>query len=216
MSKGLFLKRPIWARGILLVLSLLLLPCAQAEARISGQTGDENEEVKRLIMVLRDEGLREHEPQQVIKAIERLGALKAATAIDDLAQLLTFRQPFEGESVRKTNIQMWQFPYYPAIKALSQIGKPALPALIKIIEENESGSFGRGLDPARLFDKSQSSSIASDNAISVILAIFREKPVKAVEYLKKTAANASTPLTRQRLTEAAEKTEEFVRILERR
>ena len=216
MSKELFLKRPIQLPGVFLVLCLLLLLCEQAKARISRQTGNENEEVKRLIMVLHDQGLREHEPQQMIKAIERLGALKAVAAIDDLAQLLTFRQHFEGESGRKTNIQMWQFPYYPAINALSQIGKPALPALIKIIEENESGSFGRGLDPAGLFDKGQSSSIASDNAISAILAIFREKPLEAVEYLKKAAADALTRLAWQRLTEAAEKAEEFVRILERR
>ena len=59
---------------------------------------DKKGEVQKLLLVLRNEKIRETQPDQVIAAMERLGSLRAEAAIDDLILLLTFREWFEWES----------------------------------------------------------------------------------------------------------------------
>jgi hypothetical protein len=64
---------------------------------------------------------------------------------------------------------------YPATGALFQIGRPALPALIKVIETHES------------------SSLESENAIYTVEGIFREALAEGTKYLREAAVRALSP-----------------------
>lgn len=169
---------------------------------LSGVISQENseEEITRLILILGDQKLRESDPDRIIKAIQRLGELKATVAVDDLVGLLTFKQTFKWE--RDDGIVHEIQPItpgnrYPAVSALFQIGKPALPALVSVIERNEPHSP------------------ESSNAVYAVLAIFRENLPQGVKYLRKAAAKSFTSLMAQRLLTAAEHIDGLAKKLER-
>jgi hypothetical protein len=155
-----------------------------------------NQDVTQLIAILRDERLRKSEPEHVVQVIQRLGQMRAVEAIDDLIVLLAFKQPLEWEKEEPSDFYaeisaIGPDRRYPAIGALFQIGKPALPALINVIATHENGS------------------LESENALYTIFAILREEPPSAwVEYLRESAAHASSPEATQRLLHAAESAEE--------
>lgn len=162
-----------------------------AEARSAN-----NQDVERLLAIIRDERLRGSDPERVTKAIERLGEIRAIAAIDDLAQLLSFRGSFDWEKSQVPGVLnhlVLPSDLYPATTALFQIGKPSLPALIKAIETHESGS------------------LTSKNAVDTTILIHREKPLKGIAYLRQAAAEASTPEASKRLSEAAKQIEDRVK-----
>jgi hypothetical protein len=154
------------------------------------QPNKEVRDVQTLLTVIRDEHLRENDPERVTKAIETLGELRAAEASEDLAHLLTFKGKFEGgKNQTSPGVLTHLTPpggLYPATTALFQIGKPALPALVRVIEEHEKNS------------------LASVNATDTIVLIFRDRPGGAIEYLKEAASKSTAPGGSQRLYEAAE------------
>lgn len=156
-----------------------------------------DQETMQLLMILRDEQLREREPARVVEAIKRLGEMRSTSAIPDLIRLLTFKRTFEWESQSKevvTEIQPLHIGNrYPATGALFQIGKPAIAALVELINAEEVGS------------------VASENAIWVLTQIFREKLSDGVRYLKDAAANASSFDSKQRLSHAADRLQEEAR-----
>lgn len=173
----------------------LLISMGQTLAQYKQQSTGEGQESMQLLTILRDEQIREREPERVIKAIEHLGQMKSIAAIDDLVQLLTFKQSFPWKN-RNLDIVEEDHPItplsrYPAAGALFQIGKPALPALIKVIETEETGS------------------LAGENAIYTVTQIFRDSPTKGVEYLRDAAANASSPQAARRLSGAAARVKRF-------
>src|SRR5262249_47460481 len=129
------------------------------------------------------------DPDRLVRAIERLGELQAVAVAHDLAQLLTFRQTFYWEKNPKISEGNYTSPLsrYPAAGALFMIGKASLPALIKVIEMEKSGSF------------------ASENALYTIGQLFRDAPPEGVEYLTEAAAAASSPQAANRISKAAEK-----------
>lgn len=157
-----------------------------------------DQEVEQLLTVLRDEQLRESEPERVVQAILQLGRMKCIAAIDDLVQLLTFRRTLEWEKGKETGELIIELQAmstdgrYPATGALLQIGKPSLPALIKVIETYASGS------------------LESENAIFTVRMIFADKSSEGVQYLRKAAAKASSSEAAQRLWDAAERAPKFV------
>jgi hypothetical protein len=178
----------------LVALALLSLG-AEGTSKLKLQSNGENQEQAELLTILRDEHLREHQPERVAKAIERLGEMKSVGAVDQLVQLLTFRRTFPWENNNLDVIQedhpVTPLGRYPAAGALFQIGKPALPALIKVIETEETGS------------------LAGENAIYTVTQIFRDSPARWAEYLKDAATRASSPQAARRLSGAAKKVKRF-------
>jgi hypothetical protein len=146
-------------------------------------------ELQTLLATIRDSHLREREPEKVTKAIERLGQMRAAEAVEDLAQLLTFEGRFEWQRAQtRPGVLSHLAPddsLYPATTALFQIGEPALPALVKVLEAHETNS------------------LESTNATTTIKLIFRERPWDGVAYLREAASKSATPAGAQRLYEAA-------------
>jgi hypothetical protein len=142
-----------------------------------GQSRDE--EIAQLIAIIRNSQLRIEDPQKVVEAINKLGEMKAASAADDLAQLLTFRLVSLGE--RLTGMRTEADARIPAVNALYLIGKPALPALVKVIEN---------------FDEQD---LMSRNAREAIVSIFRGKRSEGVKYINEAASRSSSSLGSQRL-----------------
>lgn len=188
---------------VILVLSLLLLALGgEAMSDLDQRTTESNSqpvdgETRQLLTILRDEQLREREPSKVVEAIKRLGEMRSAPAIVDLTRLLTFKQTFEWESQNDDVVVEIQPIHtgnrYPATSALSQIGKPALPELVKVIETQEPGS------------------LAAENAIYTIAQIFREDPQNGIQYMKEAVFKAPSPDSEQRLLQAAEKIEKSLK-----
>ena len=148
--------------------------------------------MSKLTAIVRDARLQETDPDRVVQAIQRLGEMKAVEAVDDLAGLLTFRkwfpwekdpnQPKVVEGLGPTDRER-----YPAALALLQIGPPALPALIKVIEAHEPGS------------------LETRNTLEVIIPLTRYDRPAYVQKLKDAAAGAPSPEAAERLRKAAEK-----------
>jgi hypothetical protein len=148
--------------------------------------------VPQVIAVLRDENLQKNDPKRVVEAIERAGDLEAVEAIDALTELLTFKRADVDEA---NEIHLHSLAtLYPAIQALTSIGKRSLPALIEVIKKEESNS------------------LASNNAIFAILYFFREEPSEGVHYFEAASNTAPTPAVAQRLLHVAKKIDEFYKI----
>jgi len=143
----------------------------------SGEAG----KIKELLLILRDKQMQQSQPDRVIGAIKQLGELKSADSIDDLIALITFRQKFDWEDINQGGIVYSQPPHlisalehYPAAGALFRIGKPSIPALIKLIESNPADS------------------LESLNAHTTIMIIFRDNPREGVRVLRKALAKATS------------------------
>jgi hypothetical protein len=145
-------------------------------------------EIAKLLAIVRNKELREREPKRVVEAIQRLGELRVLEAVDDLVQLITFRRTFDWErSDMIVEIQPIHIGNrYPATSALFQIGAPALPALVEVIEQAD-------LD-----------SVEAKNAGDAVMSIFREDLPAASEYLRGVATRASSMQEAQRLVAAAD------------
>lgn len=161
----------------------------------------ETEEVSKLLAVVRDDNLQKTDPERVVKAIQRLGEVRAEPAIEELIGLLTFRHTFIWENEASGAIEEIQpitpWNRYPATSALAQIGKPALPALAKVIQESEP------------------SSLRSQNAVWAVRGMFRDNMTEGIKYLQNAATKASTPMAAQRLMRAAAKIEKDKREVEK-
>lgn len=175
-------------------------------SKLRTQFGDEsrrqasNEEVERLLTIVRDERLRQSEPDRVAQAIKRLGELKSTGAINDLIRLLIFKRTFEWEACDMINeIHLTTASErYPAVGALIEIGKPSLPALIDVIGAHDSNS------------------LESRNAWEAVMIVFRDTPTRAVTLLRKAAAKSPSPQSAQRVSYAGDKADELVKKLMQR
>ncbi|HYE72525.1 MAG TPA: hypothetical protein VEF04_04305 [Blastocatellia bacterium] len=173
---------------MLCIIFFILVSSKEIPALLKSQNISYDENMQKLLSTLRNESLRKNSPQEVIKAIKRLGELRSTEAVDDLIKLLTFRQSFNWEDHSGESINEIQPIHtgnrYPATSALINIGKPALPALVKIIQAQPSQS------------------LASENAIFTIKMIFRDNPLGGVEYLKQASISATSTQAKQRLNNA--------------
>jgi hypothetical protein len=151
------------------------------------------EEITRpLLEVLHQKDLQQTDPVAVRTAIEKLGMMRCVDVIDDLVALLTFRFPFPKEDEMVTN-RRFTATRYPATNALPLIGKPALPALVKVIETN---------DPAALLSK---------NARFTVRCIFAYREKEGDEFFREAADKATTPEAKERLLRALETAREDMR-----
>jgi hypothetical protein len=172
---------------------------AQSGVESTGQGG--NEEEKQLLTVVRDERLRQTEPDRVVQAIKRLGEVKSTNAINELIHLLTFKRIFESERLGVEGAEdirlITASERYPAVGALIEIGEPSLSALVDVIETYDSNS------------------LEGSNAWQAVMIIFRDAPSSAVEYLRKAGAKASSTAAKQRLSYAADKASDLAKKLTR-
>jgi hypothetical protein len=150
-----------------------------------------DQEIARLLKIIRNEQLRIEDPEKVGAAVATLGELRATAAIDDLIKLITFRRTFPQDNQPNGVINEFHTitrdGRYPAVGSLFEIGKPSLPPLVKLISGNDTKS------------------LESVNALTAVMLIFREEPDAGVQYLKDAAEKTSSPLESQRLLSAAEK-----------
>ena len=148
------------------------------------------EEIARLVDILRDPDLKNTHPQEVVHAIQRLGQMRAVEAIDDLVQLLAFARRFPWERDQKSDAVVEIQPItpgnrYPATSALYQIGRPALPALTRVIELD-------GLDSTR-----------GQNALFAVQNIFIQDLTEGAKYLRQAAEISATAESARHLRQAA-------------
>jgi hypothetical protein len=151
-----------------------------------------------LLDFVRDKESRNKDREGLAQAIERLGEMRSYAAIDDLVQLITFNRTLpSNEGIQPTFIDkehpVTPLSVYPATGALFHIGEPALPALMKLIETS---------DPE---------SLASQNAVYTLMAIFREDPEAGVQYLQDAADQAPTPEASKSLLRAVARARTLLR-----
>lgn len=197
----------MFARGVTpanILLALALLAAAPAAtvsqtpsgritpARPDGEKLKGRTEIESLLAEVRDEQLRKADPERVFKAMRRLGELGSVEAVDDLVRLLTLKRVFDWETPEnagRTGIEetiIVPANRYPAIDALFLIGRPALPALVGVLEKYEGGS------------------LESENAVYTVFAIFRERPSDGAALLRRASAEAASADAARRLLAASE------------
>jgi hypothetical protein len=184
------------ARILLHAVLLLALIAQILTAKLDGygqvtQVESRDKEIAQLIAIIRNSQLRIEDPKKVVEAINKLGEMNAASAVDDLAQLLTFRLVSLGE--RLTGITTEADQRFPAVSALYLIGKPALPALVKVIEN---------------FDEQD---LMSRNARYTMVAIFRGNLSEGVKHINQAASRSSSALGSQRLSIVAVEMNRIIR-----
>ncbi|HEX8567992.1 MAG TPA: hypothetical protein VF648_20305 [Pyrinomonadaceae bacterium] len=154
-----------------------------------------NKEVKQLLETIRNRNLVTESPDKLAQAIEALGQRQITEAIPELIDFLDFRRIHKWEG---TGVILHPLPKegdYPAVGALFSIGKLALPALIKVVEENDIDS------------------IKSKNALQTIQLIFRENLSEGVKYLESEMIKSTSQDGKQRMQSAVEKTRaEWIKI----
>jgi hypothetical protein len=161
---------------------------AQLPQNDNNSTNQRKEEITKLLAEMRDPVLRTSHPEQVVRAVQRLGEMRSTEAIDDLVELLAFSRRFDWErDDMVVEIQpITRGNRYPATSALLQIGLPALPALVKVIEANNLDSIRGG------------------NAMFAIEGIFRDEPIEGARYLANAAGTSSNEDSAKRLRRASE------------
>jgi hypothetical protein len=184
------------ARKLLHAVLLLALIAQILTAKLEGygqvtQSQSGGEEIAQLIAIIRNSQLRIEDPEKVVEAINKLGEMKVASAVDDLAQLLSFRLVSQGE--RQTGIITEANKRFPAVDALYLIGKPALPALVKVIENFDEQDW------------------MSRNARYLMVAIFNGKLSEGVEYVTQAASKSSSALGSQRLSKLEREMNRIIR-----
>ncbi len=157
----------------------------------------QNTENRRLIQALSDwSHLKKENPRKYSDLILLLGDRKAVEAIPHLIDLLDFRYKFDWEG---TGVAFKFIPpggYYPATDALYSIGNASLPALIKVIEMNNS-------------------QLKRKNAAYSVRIIYRSDLWKGVEYLKQAKSNSRTPEGKINLQKAIEKIEQDAKCVDK-
>lgn len=158
------------------------------------QASSSTDEVNNLIIILKDKSLKEKSPQMLVDAIKRLGSIKSTKAIPELLEYLDFEVPLESkESYSQPSDGVEINPSipvsgrYPAVGALIQIGKVALPKLTEAIENEEI------------------TSTKSQNAVYSIQQIFRDDLLNAIKYLENAGVNSTSQNGKQRLSSTVKK-----------
>jgi hypothetical protein len=141
--------------------------------------------VRELIELLTEDS-KETPAGRKVKAIEHLGASGEKKGIPVLIKLLDYKnESLPVIDPKAINIMMDEpspAGRYPAIGALMQIGKPALPALVEVVEKEEPGT------------------LRSENAITTIRYIFlRGNLLDGVIFLEKSASESKSPKGSDRL-----------------
>jgi len=125
-------------------------------------------------------------------AIQRMGDERYDPAIAVLARLLDFRRPPTSREKQGIYLRMqtvWEM--YPAASALDLIGKQALPAVLRVIEEDLSSSTAR------------------ENAVAVWMDIYKYQKPEGIALLKQRETEASNEMVKRRLRWAISKAQDW-------
>ena len=188
---------PVFA--LIALAALLLLPSKSVRGipQDEPQEASTKQKLQNALAIVRNVELRENDPERVIRAIHQLGQLHDPAAIDDLVDLLTFRNwaPWEKDPNKAVDISMPRSRgmIYPAVNALKEIGTSSVPAMIKVIA---------GHDP---------SSLETLNAMEVLISLSHGNRKKYAEDLKEQAAKATSAEASERLRVASEALEKSKR-----
>lgn len=178
------------------VLALVLVPASRVMSDGRLQAAEANHDEKNLIAILRDDQAGQRDPVRVEKTIRQLGEMRSVAATEDLVRLLTFRSVLEMENpdprVNESGRLVSFLSHYPAAIALFDIGKPALPALARVVETNEGASLETKI------------------AVHTIMNIFREEPLNGPHYLRRLAGRSPSWEVAGRLLKAAETAQALV------
>lgn len=173
----------------LLVIALLALPAKATISKERLMPDQSKDEEERFIAFLRDKQAQASDPDEFVRVIERLGGMRSVAAVDDLINLITFKRPLPADAGPPPTLidnehRVSTMGVYPATGALFHIGRPALPALLKLIETSDDDA------------------LTSQNAVYTVMAIFREDPPAGVQYLQSAAEQAMTPEASRNLLRA--------------
>ncbi len=151
---------------------------------------NQNDNPTELLRTLNDKKIRRLHPERLLEAISKLGTMKYVQAAEPLAKLLDFEKTSESKQQPGMARTVGGGPvlpsqHYPAIEALISIGTPALKELVKVIENEESGS------------------IKSDNAIYTIHQISRDNVTAGIECLSQAKDHAFLDGIRRKRLERA-------------
>jgi hypothetical protein len=129
--------------------------------------------------VITDSDYLAHNEPCIRGAILYLGGKHVEKAIPLLTKLLSYREKPNAYS----RYPIYQ--QYAAIDALYMIGKPAVPALIRTVRENDSDT------------------VESRNAVFALMSIYSGKPATGVQALIKAGDEQSDPMLAEKLHKAA-------------
>lgn len=179
--------------AVLLTFAVVTVSKGQRIEQEEAATVESGKEIeKRLLETIRNEQLKQSDPDSFRRAIRRLGEIRSVAAIDDLIKLLSFRAhyPSDDDIDHTESHPIGLLGRYIAGSALSEIGEPALPALVKVIETHDC--------------KDIESEVAGE---AIIYAI--KDYEKAPKFLRQAAADAPTAAAQcfYKLIEKAEKLE---------
>jgi hypothetical protein len=168
---------------LILVTTLLIIHVAvAAEPRCRALAGSNPQ---RLIQFLKDGQAASPDPRCVEYALRSLGEAKVEEAIPMLVDYLDFERPeTEMEKMGIGGALGTIGNDFPAVLALAQMGRAALPALVKVVES------GTG------------STQAHKNGIYTIMKIFNRQ-ASGIQFLAKSAINAKSTEAKTRLSVAS-------------
>lgn len=89
--------------------------------------------IEGLINILRDEKIKSENRSCALTAATILGELRATEAVEILAENMSLRK----KSPIVSGPTLWLETAYPCMGALIKIGKPSIPAMVKLISEND-------------------------------------------------------------------------------
>jgi len=126
----------------LLIIALLALSGKAVVSKERTMPDHREDDEKQLLAIVRDKEMQDKDRRAVVQAVVRLGEIRSIAAIDDLINLITFRGILESKQAPSPIVIDMEHPVtplsvYPATGALFHIGRPALPALIKLIETSD-------------------------------------------------------------------------------
>jgi hypothetical protein len=122
----------------------------------------------------------------VVFSIQKLGKLKEEKAARVLTRYLDQKRPLTADEKESERLHMSMSlkEFYPAVSALFEIGKPAVPALLSTIANDTTSVDAR------------------NNAVRAEMLIYRDTPVDGIRALKGAAGNASSPADAERINGA--------------
>jgi len=138
-----------------------------------------------LVSFLQDSIADESNAECFTFAMYRLGQDRYEPSVPVLVRLLDFRRPATEREKRGYYIHMQSI--YPAVEALEEIGKNALPAVLEVIKSDSSSATAR------------------DNAVSVWMEIYKYESPKGVALLRQEAENATDNASKKTLNWAVSK-----------
>ena len=169
--------RIVWRAPLLSILFLMTLPNARAaDCPVQGSS------VKDAVSFLKAAKSNNNVPAEcIVAAIHKLYKVRSKEAIDILIEYLDYEPWKEEQVVTGSNAEP------PAVDELFAVGRPALPALVKVLERTDI------------------SNVARKNAVQTIMLIYRDDPPAGISFLVKEAAKTSdgeSSLLRQAASDA--------------